>query len=470
MKRLINLAWLAALFLFAQAALAQPHPDDRYDRRAFSQAELDQMLAPIALYPDSLLSQILMAATYPRDLAEAASWSRVNAGVRGDAAVRAVEGRDWDPSVVSLVAFPEVLAMLDERREWTERLAEAYMGQHEEVLDTIQQLRRRADEAGSLRSSEEIVVHREGGHYVIEPPSPEVVYVPYYDPRYVYGAWWWPSYQPIWWRPWPGYWYRPGYRGYGWGPRVIVGRHFFFGDFDWRHRHVRWSSDRPWYWRGDDWRSGHRWTRDDRRGPHRWSEADRQRWRDSDRNRWRDGDRNRWRDGDRDRWRDGDRDRRGDGDRDRRRDADRDRRRGDAPRVDGAQPSNPTMRAPSAGFFPPEQRVAPQPAQATQPAPRYPSVAPGTPTYRGEVERRRAPAARGPEPQVQPQPQPRSVDVQRERAVPSNPVARQPVEAPVRVETPKPEAPARSERSGRPERSSETGSNGMGRGGGGDRR
>ena len=440
MKRLINFAWLAALFLFAQAAFAQPYADERHQRRAFSQAELDQMLAPIALYPDSLLSQILMATTYPRDLAEAASWSRVNTGVRGDAAVRAVEGRDWDPSVVSLVAFPEVLAMLEERRDWSERLAEAYMDQHEQVLETIQHLRARADKAGSLRSSEELVVQRDGDHYVIEPPSPEVVYVPYYDPRYAYGSWWWPGYEPIWWSPWAGYWYRPGYRGFVWGPRIVVGRHFFFGHFDWRHRYVRWSNHRPWYVRGDHWRSGHRWVRDDRRGSHRWSEADRQRWREGDRNRWRDGDR----------------DRRRDGERDRRRDGDRDRRRTEAPRVD---PGNPLQRSQS-GFFAPEER------RATQTAPRAPTVR--APEANPSTLQRAAP--------VNPVARQERIE---QRQMSPNPVARpervdrpQRVEPPARVEAPvRTEAPARAERSGRsPERSSDSGSNGMGRGGGGERR
>src|SRR6187551_1368777 len=92
----------------------------------FSQQDLDQMLAPIALYPDSLLSQILMAATYPLEVVQAARWSRANPGLHGDRAVRAVAERDWDPSVKSLVAFPQILAMMDAKLEWTERLGEAF--------------------------------------------------------------------------------------------------------------------------------------------------------------------------------------------------------------------------------------------------------------------------------------------------------------------------------------------------------
>ena len=109
MKQLMKMIWVAALVLFAGAATAQYREPPR---GGFSQAELDQMLAPIALYPDSLLSQILTASTYPRDVAEAASWSRANSSVRGDTAVRLIENEPWDPSVLALAAFPQVLSMM----------------------------------------------------------------------------------------------------------------------------------------------------------------------------------------------------------------------------------------------------------------------------------------------------------------------------------------------------------------------
>jgi hypothetical protein len=141
MKQLLRMMWVAVMVLFAGAAAAQ---DREPPRGGFSQAELDQMLAPIALYPDSLLSQILTASTYPQDVAEAASWSRVNSGVRGETAVRLVENEPWDPSVIALVAFPQVLAMMDERRDWTERLGDAFMAQPAQVMDTVQELRARA--------------------------------------------------------------------------------------------------------------------------------------------------------------------------------------------------------------------------------------------------------------------------------------------------------------------------------------
>src|SRR5688500_2470410 len=128
MKRLA--IWLSFLVLSmaAVAAMAQPQ-GERPARQPFTPAEPDQMLPPIALYPDSLLSQILMAASYPRVVAEAASWSRSNASLRGDDAVRAAQNEPWDPSVISLTAFPQVLAMMGQRRYWVERLGEAYIEQ-----------------------------------------------------------------------------------------------------------------------------------------------------------------------------------------------------------------------------------------------------------------------------------------------------------------------------------------------------
>lgn len=294
MKWLARFVWCTLVVLVTSSAAWGQDREPGY-RQSFSQAELDQMLAPIALYPDALLSQILMAATYPQDVLEAASWSRVNPELRGDTAVRAVEDEPWDPSVISLVAFPQVLAMMDERRDWTERLGDAYLGQPDQVMDTIQELRARADAAGTLRSTDEIIVQRQGNDYVIEPPTPEVVYVPYYDPRVAYGNWWWSDYQPVYWGPWSGYSYYPRYGGLGWGSGIALGGGFFFGAFDWPRRYVRYSSHRPWYFRGDRYRPGHRWTHD---RDHRWRRGG-DRWRDRDRDGrrgYRDGrDRHGWR-------------------------------------------------------------------------------------------------------------------------------------------------------------------------------
>jgi hypothetical protein len=208
-------------------------------RRAFTQQELDQMLAPVALYPDSLLSQILMASTYPLEIVEAARWSRTNPNLQGDEAVRAVEQNTWDPSVKSLVAFPQILQMMDEKLDWTERLGDAFLAQQAQVTDTVQNLRQKAYAAGNLKSTDQVRVDQQGQTIVVEPARPEVIYVPYYDPLVVYGPWWWPAYPPVYWAPWPGYFVGPGFfGGFAWGVGITVGAGFFFGAFDWPHRHV----------------------------------------------------------------------------------------------------------------------------------------------------------------------------------------------------------------------------------------
>ena len=284
MTRFLKWLSLAVAALSATVAMAQVP-----ERAApLSRAELDQVLAPIALYPDTLLSQVLAASTYPRDVAEAASWSRVY-GLRGEDAVRAAEDRGWDPSVVALVAFPEVLGMLDERRDWSMRLADAFIAQPEDVMDTVQDLRARADAAGNLRSSEEMVVQRQGDDYVIEPPTPEYLYVPYYDPREVYGSWWWPAYPPVYWAAWPGYSWGYAHHGLCWGPRVWLGSgSFHYARFDWSRRNFHYVSHRPWYYHGRDWRGGTRWHHD---GDRRTRDGDRRVVRDGDRGMARDGDR-----------------------------------------------------------------------------------------------------------------------------------------------------------------------------------
>jgi len=203
---------------------------------AYSQAELDQMLAPIALYPDELLSQVLMASTYPLEVVQAARWSREHAGLKGDEAVRAAAGQDWDPSVKSLLAFPDLLQRMDEQLEWTRGLGEAFLAQESQVMDSVQQLRRRAQENGGLASDGRVRVVDDGSTIVVEPADPRVVYVPYYDPWIVYGSWWWPAYPPVVWAPWPGYVVvRPGF---WWGVGIGVTAGFFFGAVSWPHRHV----------------------------------------------------------------------------------------------------------------------------------------------------------------------------------------------------------------------------------------
>lgn len=248
---------LSLTLVFEPAAHAQSETTSPPDNAtlqaqpAFSQQELDQMLAPIALYPDPLLSQILMASTYPLEVVEAARWSRANPGLVGDNAVRAAQQQDWDPSVKSLLAFPQILQMMDEKLEWTERMGDAFLAQEAQVMATVQNLRHKAYDAGNLSSNEQVSVETRGQTIVIVPANPEIVYVPYYDPVVVYGSWWWPDYPPIYWAPWPGYYYGPRYApGFAWGFGITISSGFFFGGFDWPHHRVHVVNVNNYYYHG----------------------------------------------------------------------------------------------------------------------------------------------------------------------------------------------------------------------------
>ena len=163
---------------------------------AFKQEELDQMLAPIALYPDSLLTQMLMASTYPLEVVQADRWAKQNKNMKGDALAKALEAQTWDPSVKSLANFPQVLTMMSEKLDWTEKVGDAFLGQQKDVMDTIQQLRAKAQASGNLKTTKEQVVKVEKEVIIIEPASPQVIYVPAYNPTVVYGAWAYPAYPP----------------------------------------------------------------------------------------------------------------------------------------------------------------------------------------------------------------------------------------------------------------------------------
>ena len=218
-------------------------------RARFDQPALDAMIAPIALYPDQLLTQVLMAASYPQEIEEAARWSRARPGLSGDAAVRTAAEYDWDPSVRSLTAFPQVLDTMARHMEWTEDLGNAFIDQPHDVMDTVQRLRLRAYEAGTLTSSEYTRVINTGSALVIESVQPQVVYIPHYDSRVVYGPWWWPARPPMYWPRWRSY-----HEPYGrpsivhWGPGVSLSGGFFFGGFDWPRREVRVINTRPYYY------------------------------------------------------------------------------------------------------------------------------------------------------------------------------------------------------------------------------
>ena len=194
--------WLIVLTFLPVHIFAEKNAAE--SKITFSQAELDQMLAPVALYPDSLLSQILMASTYPSNVAEAVKWSKNNPKQQGDAAVKAVQNKSWDPSVMSLVAFPQVLDMMGKKPDWVQNLGDAFLANSKTVMSSIQNLRKKAKEEGNLKTtSEQKVIIEESSPeiIVIEPADPQVVYVPTYNPTTVYGSWWWPSYYPYYYHP-----------------------------------------------------------------------------------------------------------------------------------------------------------------------------------------------------------------------------------------------------------------------------
>jgi len=170
--------------------------------RTYTPAELDSMLAPIALYPDPLLTNILTASLTPFDVKAAADWSAANPNLTGDAALRAVEGELWHPSVKALVAYPDVLARMSENMQWVTDLGQAYQNQYPQLAASIQGLRSRAQNNGALRSDEQQTVYQQNDAIYVQPVQPNVVYAPYYDPYVVYGAWWWPALYPVVWRPW----------------------------------------------------------------------------------------------------------------------------------------------------------------------------------------------------------------------------------------------------------------------------
>jgi hypothetical protein len=162
--------------------------------------ELDQLLASIALYPDDLVAQVLSASTYPVEVVQAARFvkEKENAKLKGEKLMAAAKDKDWDPSVKAMLEFPDVLKMMDEKLDWTTKLGDAFLSQQREVMDSIQRLRRKANEAGNLKTTKEqkVVVEEQTQTIVIQPANPQVVYVPTYNPTVVYGTWPYPAYPP----------------------------------------------------------------------------------------------------------------------------------------------------------------------------------------------------------------------------------------------------------------------------------
>jgi len=169
----------------------------------YTQQQLDQMLAPIALYPDQLMSQILMASTFPLQIVEAARWleNPRNAALKGDALVSALQPMNWDPSVKSVTAFPAIVKLLNKNLDWTDSLGVAFTHQQSDVMAQIQFLRHQAQDAGNLKSNDKIVCRNDGSNIVIASANPRAVYAPYYNPAVVYGTWPWAAYPPVYFAP-----------------------------------------------------------------------------------------------------------------------------------------------------------------------------------------------------------------------------------------------------------------------------
>jgi Protein of unknown function (DUF3300) len=215
-----------------------PSPQDAPAQETAEQ--LQQLVAPIALYPDALVAQILAASTYPAEVVAADRWMQAHPGLKGDQLGDSVNAQSWDPSVKALTQFPDVLTNLDKNISWTSSLGDAYVNQEQEVMNAVQTMRQRAEQAGKLKSDSQETVTTQSSNIVIQPANPEVVYVPAYDPWTFYGD---PI--PVWpgWYPVPGIFYDGPYFSWGLGIGIGVG---VWGGFDWGWHH--WGAD--WHGRG----------------------------------------------------------------------------------------------------------------------------------------------------------------------------------------------------------------------------
>jgi hypothetical protein len=229
-----------------------PPPPTGPDQRRYTSLppeQLDKLVAPIALYPDALVAQILAASAYPTQIVEANRMVQANPGLKGRDLAQQVDGQDWDPSVKSLVEFPTVLANLDRDLSWTSELGQAYQNQPDDVMQAVQYMRHKAYDAGNLRSTPQERVDEQGPNVDIQPADPDVVYVPSYNPAYVYGypVGLWPGFSPWW--------------GFG-GPAISFGFGFpispFFGfGWGWHGWGIGWGfhggvffGGHPWAYRG----------------------------------------------------------------------------------------------------------------------------------------------------------------------------------------------------------------------------
>jgi hypothetical protein len=258
MKHLSHRALLATLpfLLTTPYGYAQPvQPPTQAEAQAaltpapapFTNAQLDQMLAPIALYPDQLLTQVLMAATFPDQLIDAGKWLQDsnNAALKGDDLANALQPQPWDPSVKSLIVFPQIIAMMTTHLDWTEALGTAFANQEVATFARVQALRELAMKAGQLKSTSQIAVSQQESDIIIEPTDPNMIYVPVYNPAEVYGTWADSAAPPVYIPPPPGFY--NGAIGAGIGFSVgfgVVAPLWGWGHPDWRHHQVDVDPDR----------------------------------------------------------------------------------------------------------------------------------------------------------------------------------------------------------------------------------
>src|SRR6202795_4167049 len=218
---------------------AAPIPQTTPQAAQQSSEQLQELVAPIALYPDALIAQILAASTYPDQVVECGKWMQQNKTLQGQQMAQEVDKQSWDPSVKALTQFPAVLANMNQNLAWTPELGDVYANQQQDLTNAIQTMRQRAQQAGNLKTTPQENVHTNGQSIVIEPSAPDVVYVPQYDPWLVYGD---PLAVFPGWFPYPGlFWDGPGI---GFGLGFGIG---FFGGFGW-----------GWHHWGFDWHHGGR--------------------------------------------------------------------------------------------------------------------------------------------------------------------------------------------------------------------
>jgi uncharacterized membrane protein YgcG len=208
-------------------------------------AQLQQLVAPIALYPDSLVAQVLAASTFPEQIVLADRWVQAHADLKGNALGQAVDQQFWDPSIKALTAFPSILGNMDKNLSWTSSLGDAYFNQQADVMNAVQVMRQRAQAAGNLKTTPQQTVEAQDSGIVIQPASPDIVYVPAYDPWLIYGdpILAWPG-----WYPYPGIWYDGPYLAFGIGFEIGFFGGFGWGwghwGFDWHNRYPIYDHDR----------------------------------------------------------------------------------------------------------------------------------------------------------------------------------------------------------------------------------